>query len=392
MIDKEEKFISTGRYLVSLLKADLTGAEPPFLPESVSWEDVFYLARRHCVETMSYTSVCRLDIDFNADVFKQWKEQSSINTAKNLVQIEERDRIVSCLTGSGVDVLPLKGSIMIDLYPRRDQRQMSDLDILFPMNQEDTVRKCMESLDYHVKKYGITNEDSYTKDPFMHVEMHHELFSGMMPHEKLKEYYKDPWKNARSSPEHPHLFSLSWDDYYVYLIAHLFKHYSASGCGIRNIMDIFVLRSVHGGELHETYLTRELGKLNLDGFRRQMETLADSWFGDDTAATPDSLYDAEVRIISSGAFGTKRNARRAFLHRLENKYRNPAFVKAAYIRFYLFPSFDRMQMKYPQFKGKRMLLPFLWLYQFGDMMMHKRDKIIPYLRVLRKNDPSEDRQ
>lgn len=383
MAEESKDIISTGRYLVSLLRADLMELDPPEKPDGISFEDVFSLARKHGVETMSGQTVFRLERGPDADLAARWKKSMEANRAKNMVQRVERDRILEKLEQEGIDVLPLKGSLMIEMYPRPDQRQMSDLDMLIRIRDQERVRDSMQSLGYQVARYQVTNEDTYSMPPFMHVEMHHDLFTKTSTYEKLKRYYADAWSRSIPDGGNGYRYRFSWEDFYIYLLAHFYKHFCDGGSGIRNILDIYVFLEQYGDRLDEEYLHRELSDIGLLKFREQMEALSNQWFGSEPEFDR-ADEENERTLYTSGAYGLRDVSRRGGLERLEERYSSPALARAVYISRLLFPSYDRLIAKYPKMKGHRRLLPFLWLYHIGYKILYDRERITGNIRVLRQ--------
>ena len=377
------EMLHTGRMLVSLLKAELLEQDPPELQQT-DWEKVFQLAKRHGVETMSGHAAFRLPYGPEKELCERWQKSIAANTAKNMVQRAERDRILEKLTGEHIDVLPLKGSRMIEMYPEPDQRQMADLDFLIRTCDQNRVRDCMTELGYEVERYEITNEDTYQKMPFMHVEMHHDLFARTSRYENLKEYYADPWSRAIPDERKSCRYHLSREDFYLYQLAHFYKHFAGGGCGIRNVMDIYVLLDRYGDTLDEDYLGKELNKLGLSEFRKTMERLARQWFSPDFHGEPVD-EEIEMALFTSGAYGLRDNSRRAGLRRMEEKYPSKLLARSVYLLSLMFPSYDRLIVKYPQFKGHRKILPLLWIYHIGYKILFDRERITGNIRVLRNS-------
>lgn len=384
MDEQKNTVLNHGRYLVKLLACALTKQQAPEKPEDLQWETLFRLAKSHGIETMAYDSIEKLSARPGETLWNQWKNSRQANIAKNMVQRTERDAILNALEERGVDAMPLKGSLLIEMYPSPEQRQMSDLDILIRNDQREQVSQILPELGYEVERYEITNEDTYSKKPFMHVEMHHALFPKTLRYENLKKYYADPWKFAFPEEGHPHRYRMSWEDYYIYLLAHLYKHFSGGGSGIRNVMDIHVFLSQYGTQLNQQYVQEELEKMEISEFRDQMETLARQWFGKEEVVKP-VPEDVESTIFTSGAYGIRENSRRHNLDRMEERFSNPIVARTAYVLTLLFPNYDRLIVKYPQFKGKKKLLPLLWIYHIGYKILRDRERITGNIKVLRED-------
>lgn len=375
--------LACGRYVTELLRSELRGEQPPEKPEDVSYEEIFAMAKMQGLETMTYDAASKLEHLPDDSLWNRWRACRDANSAKNMVQRSHRDRILQELSQRGIDVLPLKGSLLIEMYPKPDQRQMSDLDILVRDEQREQVRQVMMDLGYQCDRYEITNEDTYSQKPFMHIEMHHQLFAVTSPFHQLVEYYSDPW--IRSIPDEGTecRYHFSWEDYYIYLLSHFYKHFAAGGCGIRNVMDIYVVLDKYGDYLDEDYLEKELDKLGLSEFRETMEHLARQWFSPDYQEPPVD-EKIELTLFTSGAYGFRDNSRRGGLQRMEEKYSSKLMARSAYILSLMFPSYERLIVKYPQFKGHQRILPLLWLYHIGYKILFDRERIVGNIRVMRQ--------
>ena len=375
--------LACGRYVTELLRSELLGEQPPEKPKDISFDELYQMAKMHGLETMTYDAVSKLEYRPEPLLWSRWRSSRDANSAKNMVQRSQRDRILQELSRRGIDVLPLKGSLLIEMYPKPDQRQMSDLDILIRREQRGLVRQVMVDLGYQVDRFEITNEDTYSQKPFMHIEMHHQLFTATSPLHQLREYYSDPWLRSIPDEGTEHCYHFSWEDYYIYLLSHFYKHFAAGGCGIRNVMDIYVVLDKYGDYLDEDYLEKELDKLGLSKFRETMEQLARQWFSPDCH---EKTVDEKIErtLFTSGAYGFRDNSRRGGLQRMEEKYSSEFVARSAYILSLMFPSYERLIVKYPQFKGHQRILPLLWLYHIGYKILFDRERIVGNIRVMRQ--------
>ena len=372
--------LACGRYVVELLRAALLEEVPREKPEEFTFEEIYSLVKKHHLETMTYEGIRRLRNKPESELMERWRRSQTTNMARSLVQRQERDRILNALTEQGIDVLPLKGCQMIEMYPKPEYRQMADLDIMIRGEQAERVRSCLEDLGYDCLRFDVTNEDTYGKKPFMHLEMHRTLMSEASSELLLKEYFRDAWGRALPEREIPHRYYFSWDDYYIYMLAHFYKHYNSRGSGIRNVMDLWVFRQVHGSELNQDYVERELRKMKLTEFRSSMEELSDRWFGSSFSPLP-SQEELEMVIITSGAYGLRSTGREKLLQRLRKEYgKDRGTIR--YMQELIFPSYQKIIVKYPRFYGYQKFLPVLWILRWGDKILHDRERIYGNIKLL----------
>ena len=88
----------------------------------------------------------------------------------------ERTAILQQLEEAGIWYMPLKGSILKELYPAIGMRQMSDNDILYDASRSEDVRRIMEGRGFTTERIGKGNHDIYYKPPVLNFEMHTALF------------------------------------------------------------------------------------------------------------------------------------------------------------------------------------------------------------------------
>ena len=98
--------------------------------------------------------------------------------------------MLSALDGAGIWYMPLKGTLLKDLYPKTGMREMADNDILFDASRCGDVKRIMESLGFEIKAYGTGPHDSYLKPPVSNFEMHRKLFDDSFD-KCIAEYCKD---------------------------------------------------------------------------------------------------------------------------------------------------------------------------------------------------------
>jgi hypothetical protein len=143
---------------------------------------------------------------------------------------------------------------------------------------------------------------------------------------------------------------MSNEDAYIYNIAHLHRHFTISGCGVRNILDLHLLGRIIPPETR-SYIETELKKLNLTQFEKDMTAIAAKWFEKNDT---ESFSETELYILSSGAYGTKQN-----LQTNEKQGK----TKLGYLFLRLFPNLKWMQSFYAPLIKRPYLLPFYYVYR-----------------------------
>lgn len=361
-------------YLIHLLKCGLNGEKPDEKPENISFEDIFRLAKMHSVANLAYYAVERLDEQPLQPLAGEWREVRDKAVVKGITQLYERDMVIEALTGAGINICPLKGCLLKEMYPQQDMRMMSDLDILMEHEKAGKVQQILKSMGYSKKSEYEHGHDIYYKKPVMDIEMHHLLMDRETVSPELLEYYKNDWERLIADKDNPHLYYMTWNDYYIYFIAHLSKHYYSGGTGIRSIMDIHIFLKNHRSELNQNYLKQELEKMKLWELKENCEKLAEVWFGDREA--DETLYEMTEYIVQSGTYGVEKTA---VLHRVDKELKDKDNSKFRYYVFRMFPPYEKMKWKYNILKKQPYLLPVFWIWRlisgFADKSKIRRLKI-----------------
>ncbi len=196
-------------------------------------------------------------------------EEKNKAIRKNLILDSERAKILNRLEQEKIWYMPLKGAVMKDWYPRLGMRQMSDNDILYDSAARAQVREIMETLGFSCESYGKHKDDCYTKLPVSNFEMHNALFSDVHP-DNLQVYYQDVTAMLLpvSGTEYGRCFRD--EDFYIYALAHIYKHFVHGGIGVRSLLDIEIILRKIGNHFDPAYMERELDKLELTEFNQKM--------------------------------------------------------------------------------------------------------------------------
>ena len=276
------------------------------------------------------------------------------------------------LKDAGIWYMPLKGAVLKDYYPAYGMRQMADNDILFDKDRVNDVKSIMESLGFEVKQFGTGVHDSYFKEPVCCFEMHRALFSPARE-KKMCVYYQNVQKRLvgggcekRFKPE----------DFYLYITAHEYRHYSGGGTGIRSLLDTYIYLKKE--PLDMNYVAAEAEKLGIKDFEEKNRSLSLCLFsGEELTGTDAEMLDY---ILSSGANGTLKNGVRNKVNRLGGGMRG----KSRYLLSRIFLPMKSVQNTYPFFYRHKILLPILPLYRIGKGLAVRRARVSAELKELLK--------
>lgn len=361
-------------YLLHLLSCALEDARPQEKPDEVSWEEVFRQADRHSVANTACYAVEKLSGKPDAKLWKQWKEVRNKAVVKDVTLTTELKSISSLFAENGIRCLPIKGSRLKELYPRTDMRLMADLDILVDEENALRVRELLTADGFVCEHFGTSHHDIYKKYPIINVEIHRSLMPEQM--EGIRDYYEDGFSHANPVPGNAYVYEMAAEEFYAYHIAHLYKHYEASGSGIRSFMDIYLIRKKYRDTWDESKVSDILTELGLADFEREMREMADYWFG--AAEASEKCLENERYILASGTYGTIK-------HSVERQIAKKG--RWGYFWSRTFLPYDQMVRIFPVLKTLPVLLPVCWVWRLVAALIFKHDRVMYQLRaVFRKSE------
>lgn len=314
----------------------------------------------------------------SAGIIDKSFEQARTKSVRKITAMDiDKARLFERLENEKIWYMPLKGTVVKELYPSIGMRQMSDFDILFDKEYAENVRDIMLDLGFTCEHFGEGNHDIYFKQPVSNYEMHTGLF-GEANKPEIYEYYKNVKERLIKDENNSFGYHFSNEDLYIYLTAHEYKHFSASGTGLRSLLDTYVFLKKYESQLDMEYISAETKKLGINDFEQQNRSLALHLFGDSKLTENDS--EMLEYVISSGTYGTLQNS-------IENSVKKNGGGKKgkrAYIKSKLFLPLDIVKAAYPFYYKHKALLPVLFVYRLGKAVTVKRNQTKRTIKILKK--------
>ena len=306
------------------------------------------------------------------------KNAISFSVRKNTFFEAANNSVLRKLEDAGIWYMPLKGAVLKNYYPRFGMREMSDHDILFDATRAEDVKRIMESLSFTTKYFGTDNHDVYYKEPLCNFEMHRGLF-GSFYDEKFYEYYAEVKSRLIKDDGNNYGYHFSPEDFYVYMTAHEYKHYSVGGTGLRSLLDVYVFLKKCEGLLDFDYVFSEMEKLELSEFEEKNRCLALNLFGNNEM-TGDNREMLEY-VVHSGAYGNVENSVR---NRLK-KCGGGGLGKIRYVLSKLFPPVNSMKSTYPKLREHEIYYPALIVFRLLKAITLNWRKVLRELLILWKS-------
>lgn len=351
--------------VVSIIRAALT-SDPQVLPPEIDLEQVVNIGRRHGILTLLYYGLKCCGMNNTDPLMQKLFQYAYKGMITHEHQMAEFQDIFAAFDKNGIDYMPLKGTLLKELYPQPEMRPMGDADILIKLDQYETIKPIMTELGFTEKLE--TDHELVWRKPTAYVELHKRLMS--TSNKDFYAYFGDGWRLAKHCVGTR--YYMTDEDQLIYLLVHFAKHYRNGGIGIKHMVDLWVYHK-NKTALDAEYLKQELEKLSLYDFYVNVMATLGVWFEEQT---PTKVTDFITAIIfNSGAFGTREATLLA-----DALKEGKASVSAKEIRTRkwwnaIFLPYKQMCIKYPVLKKFPFLLPGAWIYRIINSALFRKRNV-----------------
>lgn len=359
--------------IINALREVINNDESFKFDSSMDWERIFYLAQQHKVENIVAYALLPYEHELEESIRNLYMSAIYISTVVDTQQDYELAELLKLFCKNKVKYMILKGYKIKQLYPAQNMRSMGDIDILIHPEDADKVKTIAASVGYCIT-YENIREFNCQKAPNINIEIHLDLIS--VKYKRLHTYYIGCWERAVKEDECS--YCMTAEDYFIYHVVHLMKHYKGTGTGIRSFLDIYVYLKNNKEMLNWRYIDNELKMLDLDVFAKNCMELAEAWFG--CKEKNALLKEMEKYVFKSGVYGSDEHAEIYEKVLMENRW--AGFV---YLRI-LFPSIHDMSAKYHILRRHPYLLPIYWVKRLIWKILKKHKKKHPLIELAKKDD------
>ena len=264
---------------------------------------------------------------------------------------------------------------------------MADNDILFDPSERKRVREIFRSRGYKIVSFGKGNHDEYEKPPIYNFEMHVSLFHEM--YQELAGQYGNVKEKLLPVDGTVCQFAFTPEDFYVFVLAHAYKHYSGSGTGVRTLADFYVMNRHLGGIMNRDEVEQKLTRLGIAEYEQRSRVLAEKLFSGARPLPEMELNTDEKEMLrfycDATAYGTIDNQIQNRLQKLQGNAEGITLrTKLKYGCARLFPGREFCKYYYPVVYHHLWMLPFFWVWRIVGKGISHRKKIKRELTFLRE--------
>lgn len=329
----------TEEKLFALIRQRLAGGASVELPHEML-SDLYVLAQKHELAHILADTPALTGLTLDQSPFQQRLLEAHYRSQRYQQAYVELCR---CLQEEEIPFIPLKGMVLRELYPEKWMRTSCDMDIaLRPEDMKRAAGLLEGSLGYRPK--AMSDHDlSFISTDGVRVELHHTLIEN---NPVLAAF----WSHAEV--EEGCRFRLEQPYFYLYHIAHLAKHFRHGGCGVRPLLDLWLME--RAGMEPPMHLLEQCG---LAVFAVACRHLAGCWF--DGNPMDEDLLQMQDFILRGGIYGSDAN--RQLLKKTSG-------VKSRHLSR-IFVPLEELQYTYPVLRRHRWMLPVCQLRRWGSLLL-----------------------
>ncbi len=353
----------TGEMLIQLIGSEVC-ARPLSLPVQPPFSDAFLIelfnfSKAHDVAHIAGSSLMNNKLNSENLICEQYRNcvYSTLYRYENLSYVLEK--VCNVLETEKIPHIPLKGSVIRNLYPQPWMRTGCDIDILVrEVDVDKAAKKIAEILGY--KHAGKGKHDvQILSTENIYVELHFSLLEEDASHAMAKVLDK-VWEYAKPAEKDAFRYELDDAMFYFYHIAHMAKHFMKGGCGVRPFLDLWLMEKNKNYDTAETKALLKKGKLT--DFAKIAKRLSMVWFSGEEHDKVTKLM--EEFIFSGGCFGSKETKM------LSEQQKSGGKIK--YILSRIFVPYDDLKGQYPIIKKYKFLTPICEICRLFSLAFGKK--------------------
>ncbi len=333
-------------------------------PEALS--KIYNVSKQHDVAHIVASALLSRGLVPDGELKASFSKEQMTAVFRHAQLRHELDRVSRALEGAGVDYIPLKGSVLRRYYPRPELRTSCDIDVYVRECDVDAASTVLVD-KLNMKPAGRTTHDvSFHSASKTHLELHYDLIENDA---RVAGILSRVFELSSRASGSEHRFEMSPELFVFYHIAHMAKHFSGGGCGVRPFIDLWVLKHRMGYDPDK--LNAYLSESGLLTFAESAMLLSNVWF--DGAEHTELTRNMQDYITSSSIYGKMEDRVAIKQSRSGGKIR--------YIISRLFPPCSQLKRVYPRLQKYPVLYPFYLLKRiFGAVFRGRSSRMIAELK------------
>ncbi len=346
---------------IKMLRAELVGEgldehiKAELTPQVVS--DLYLMSKRHDLVHILSSCLYENNVEISSDMLKKLQHEEMLSIYRHERMAFALETICHAFDNAKIPYILLKGAILREYYPKATMRTSCDIDVL--VKPEDHQR----AIDVLVPNGFTLGEAEYHDVSLfspsgVHLELHFNIQENIV---RLDSVLKKAWEYA--TPAEGYRYEFSKEFFLCHVYAHISYHFLSGGCGIRSLMDAWIMEHKMGISFRDAEPL--LDKAGIYRFAEEFSDLAEICFsGKERNDFSDVLLSY---IFDGGIYGTRQN--KIAVKKSKDSHTLIYALKRAFLPY------RKMAVRYTVLKKLPVLLPFCWFVRLIDMVFSRKTHI-----------------
>lgn len=351
--------------IIQLIKSVITGVPIADLQndETLNYEELFRLSATHDMTALVSQGLYQNGMFPQGEMGTRFKT-SQIGTLGRGTQLDsERALVCRTLTQANIQYVLLKGSVLKDFYPESYMRTQCDIDILVRKEMLSQVEDLFVAQLNFVYIETSNHDMAFMTPRGIRIELHYALLEE--ENEQVDAVLATAWDHVTFRKENHCHGEFTWEFFVFYHISHMEKHFIHGGCGVKPLIDLWLLEHKIG---FDTKKAEDLfAQCGLVTFYRESMHLCRVWFeGEPHTKLTRAM---EYYIFRAGVYGI-----------LENEVAISQFRRGGrlgHLLHKIFLDYPTMKTYYPSLARAPYLFPFYQIVRWVRLLFTKeRERVL----------------
>lgn len=336
----------TYKLLFALLRKEICGETFSADIQNVTAEqylNLYRISKSHDIAHIVGDALYSLNVGLETEIKSKFQKAQMMAMYRCAQMNYELEQLCTVFEKAKISFMPLKGSIIRKYYAKPEMRTSCDIDIYVKESDlENATSVLISELGYKLGQKNIYDVSFYANTG-VHIELH---FALTEHDKKVDKVLETIWDTATKADETEYHYIMSNEMFLLYHIAHVAKHFVYGGCGIKALVDLWIIKNKMGYD--ESKARKFLQDNGLLDFYIKAISLTEVWFENHKHTS--ILKDMEDYILQGGVYGTLEQQ----LAMAQNK-KGGSFK---HLLSKIFLSYDSMLIYYPSLRKCPLLYPF----------------------------------
>ncbi len=352
------------------------------------WEEVVRIARAHNVFPLIFEKASENESFVSLPEYQQYAFEVMSIVAGQARRTEAFLSLYKEFVKADIHPIVMKGLICRQLYEEYcDHRPSGDEDILIQKSEFELVQQILVKNGYYPDHENIKVEqlEDLQEVTFFNtvIGLSIEVHVNPIGHEdnwrrQLNDCFKNVFQNRIDEVvDDVAITTMGYTDHMLFLILHAFKHLTAGGFGIRQVLDILIYAEKYESVCNWEHLCEVLTGLKAELFLQDLFYIGEKYLGFHMEGASESNCpdDLLAEILSCGVFGNATQAQRTATQMTSSAMqskRKDNFSNLSTWFYTVFPAKSQMLSFHPELQEKPWLLPVCWVKRWGRFLAHNK--------------------